>query len=68
MALHLPHDIEVYSLFSHLMPAVIAGKWGAAVRQSRKGFRLRLSTPQGPTDCLAELKVIGTRVTFHLRG
>ena len=40
--------------------------------RSRQGlvpdFRLRLPTPQGPTDCLAELKVIGAGVTWHPRG
>ena len=31
-------------------------------------FRLRLPTPQGPTDCLAELKCFGAGVTWHPRG
>ena len=31
-------------------------------------FRLRLPTPQGPTDCLAELKCIGAGVTWHPTG
>ena len=30
-------------------------------------FYLRLPTTQGPTDCLAELKVIGAGVTWHPR-
>ena len=31
-------------------------------------FRLSLPTPQGPTDCLAELRVIGAGSTWHPRG
>ena len=73
MASHLPHDIEVYGLFSHLLPAVAVQEVGELQwARSRQGlvpdFRLRLPTPQGPSDCLAELKVIGAGVTWHPRG
>ena len=68
MSSHLPYDIEVYGIFSHLMPAVAVQEGGELqYARARQGlvpdFRLRLPTPQGPTDCLAELKVIGAGVT-----
>ena len=73
MASHLPHDIEVYGLFSHLLPAVAVQEGGELQwARSRQGlvpdFRLCLPIPQGPSDCLAELKVIGAGVTWHPSG
>ena len=69
----LPHDVEVFGLFAHLLPAVALEQGGDLQwARARQGlvpyFRLRLPTPQGPTDCLAELKVISAGVTWHPRG
>ena len=73
LASKLPHDIEVYGLFAHLLPAVLVQEggelqWARARQGLVPDFRLRLPTPQGPTDCLAELKCIGAGVTWHPRG
>ena len=69
----LPNDCEVYGLFAHLMPAVELQEGGDLVwARARQGlvpdFRLRLPTPEGPSDCLAELKCISAGVTWHPRG
>jgi hypothetical protein len=73
LASKLPHDVEVYGLFAHLLPAVATEEggdlqWARARQGLVPDFRLRLPTPQGPTDCLAELKCIGAGVTWHPRG
>ena len=73
-AAKLPHDVEVYGLFAHLLPAV-ATEQGVELQFARAcqglvpDFRLRLPMPQGPTDTLAELKVISagsTAVRLHV--
>ena len=54
-AAKLPHDVEVYGLFAHLLPAV-ATEQGVELQFARAcqglvpDFRLRLPMPQGPTD------------------
>ena len=60
----LPHNVEVYGVFAHLLPAVAVQEGGDLQwARSRQGlvpdFRLRLPTPQGPSDCLVGLKCIG---------
>ena len=69
----LPVDCEVYGLFSDLLPATVenAGgdlEWGRSRQGLVPDFRLRLPTPEGNTDCLAELKMIGAGVTWYPRG
>ena len=72
-AAKLPHDVEVYGLFAHLLPAV-ATEQGVELQFARAcqglvpDFRLRLPMPQGPTDTLAELKVISAGSTWHPAG
>ena len=72
-AAKLPHDVEVYGLFAHLLPAVATEQGGELqFARARQGlvpdFRLRLPTPQGPTDTLAELKIISAGSTWHPAG
>ena len=69
----LPHDCEVYGLFSDLLPATTeaAGgglEWGRARQGLIPDFRLRLPTPEGITDSLAELKFVSAGVTCFPRG
>ena len=73
LASKLPHDVEVYGLFAHLLPAVLTEQggdlqWARARQGLVPDFRLRLPTPQGPQDALAELKVISAGTTWHPRG
>ena len=73
LASKLPHDVEVYGLFAHLLPAVLVEQggdlqWARARQGLVPDFRIRLPTPQGPQDSLAELKVISAGVTWHPRG
>ena len=73
LASKLPHDVEVYGLFAHLLPAVLVEQggdlqWARARQGLVPDFRLRLPTPQGPQDALAELKVISAGTTWHPRG
>lgn len=69
----LPYDVEVYELFADLLPASVIEEGGQLewVR-ARQGlvpdFRLRLPTAEGPSDCLAELKVVITGVSWFPRG
>ena len=70
VAAKLPHDVEVYGLFAHLLPAVATEQggelqWARARQGLVPDFRFRLPTPQGPTDTLAELKVISAGSTWH---
>ena len=58
---------------AHLLPAVAVQEggdlqWARARQGLVPDFRLRLPTPEGPTDCLAELKVIGAGVSWHPTG
>ena len=69
----LPHDCEVYGLFSDLLPASeeIEGgelEWGRSRQGLIPDFRLRLPTPEGTNDCLAELKFVSAGVTWYPRG
>ena len=66
-------NVEVYGLFADLLPAVVAQQGGELqYARARQGlvpdFLLRIPTPQGPSDCLAELKVISAGATLHPRG
>ena len=59
----LPTDCEVYGLFADLIPSVSEAEGGAlAWGRARQGlipdYRIRLPTPEGTSDCLAELKII----------
>ena len=73
LAAKLPHDVEVYGIFADLLPATEVEEGGELqwVR-ARQGlvpdFMLRLPTPEGPTDSLAELKVISAGVSWYPRG
>ena len=69
----LPVDCEVYGLFSDLLPAAAEAnggglEWGRSRQGLIPDFRLRLPTPEGTSDCLAELKFIGAGVTWYPRG
>ena len=69
----LPADCEVYGLFCDLLPASEqnAGgdlEWGRARQALIPDYRLRLPTPEGSSDCLAELKVTSAGVTWYPRG
>ena len=69
----LPHDVEVYGAFADLIPATVTESGGELEwSRSRQGlvpdFRLRLPTQEGPTDCLAELKLISAGVSWYPRG
>ena len=69
----LPVDCEVYGLFSDLLPAAaeeVGGEleWGRARQGLVPDFRMRLPTPEGNNDCLAELKFISAGVTWYPRG
>ena len=69
----VPHDCEVYGLFSDLIPAAAeadgAGlEWVRARQGLIPDFRLRLPTPEGTTDSLAELKITSAGVTCYPRG
>ena len=69
----LPADCEVYGLFSDLLPASAEGaggelEWGRSRQGLIPDFRLRLPTPEGTSDCLAELKIISAGVTWYPRG
>ena len=73
LASKLPHDVEVYGLFAHLLPAVATQQgsdleWSRARQGLVPDYRLRLQTPEGTTDVLAELKVLGAGITWHPRG
>ena len=59
----LVHDCEVYGLFADLIPtqAVSQGEtlqWGRARQGLVSDFRIRLPTPEGLSDQLAELKFV----------
>ena len=63
----------MYGLFSDLIPvAAEADGGGLDWGRSRQGlipdFRLRLPTPEGVSDCLAELKITSAGVTCYPRG
>ena len=69
----LPVDCEVYGLFSDLLPAAAEGhggdlEWGRSRQGLIPDYRLRLPTPEGNNDCLAELKFVSAGVTWFPRG
>ena len=72
LASGLPHDCEVFGLFSDLLPAVVQEdgelQWGRARQGLVPDFRLRLPTTEGPSDSLAELKICGAGRTWYPRG
>ena len=57
-------DCEVYGLFSNLLPAALTGE-GGELQTARARL---LPTPDGPKNCLAELKVISAGKTWYPRG
>ena len=64
---------EVYGLFSDLLQAVEQAEGGdLEYRRSRQGlipdFCIRLPTPEGISDSLAELKILSAGVTWYPRG
>ena len=66
-------DCEVYGLFADLLPAVLVREGGELQHaRARQGlvpdFKLLLNTPEGPDNCLAELKMIGAGKTWFPRG
>ena len=66
-------DCEVYGLFADLLPAVLVREGGELQHaRARQGlvpdFKLLLNTPEGPDNCLAELKMIGAGKTWYPRG
>ena len=67
------HDCEVYGLFADLIPAQASDQgenleWGRARQGLIPDFRLRLPSPGGLTDHLAELKFVGAGVSWFPRG
>ena len=69
----LPIDCEVYGLFSDLLPAAAETRggdleWGRARQGLIPDYRIRLPTPEGTNDCLAELKFVSAGVTWYPRG
>ena len=69
----LVHDCEVYGLFADLIPAQALGQgeeleWGRARQGLIPDFRMRLPTPGGLSDSLAELKFISAGVSWFPRG
>ena len=67
----LANDCEVYGLFADLLSAVAEARggeleWGRARQGS--DYRVRLPTPEGVSDCLAELKFVSAGVTWYPRG
>ena len=70
----LVHDCEVYGLFADLIPAHAVTQrgdsleWGRARQGLVPDFKIRLPTPEGLTDHLAELKFIGAGVSWFPRG
>ena len=66
-------DCEVYGLFADLLPAVAEARggeleWGRARQGLIPDYRIRLPTPEGISDCLAELKFVSAGVTWYPRG
>ena len=67
------HDCEVYGMFADLIPAHASAQgedlqWGRARQGLIPDFRLRLPSPGGLTDHLAELKFVGAGVSWFPRG
>ena len=70
----LVHDCEVFGLFADLIPAQAVNargeslEWGRARQGLVPDFQIRLPTPEGLTDHLAELKFIGAGASWFPRG
>jgi hypothetical protein len=69
----LVHDCEVYGLFADIIPAHATAQgevleWGRARQGLIPDFRLRLTSPGGLTDHLAELKFVSAGVSWFPRG
>ena len=69
----LIHGCEVYGLFADLIPAEAMAQgqelqWGRARQGLIPDFKLRLPTPEGLSDSLAELKFVSAGVTWFPRG
>ena len=68
----LARPVTVYPNFDLLPAAVEHGggdlEWGRSRQGLIPDFRLRLPTPEGTNDSLAELKVISAGVTWYPRG
>ena len=67
------HDCVFYGLFGDLIPARALDQgedleWRRARQGLVPDFRLRLPSPEGLTEHLAELKFIGAGVSLFLRG
>ena len=68
------HDCEVYGLFADLIPAQAVNQrgdsleWGRARQGLVPDFKIRVPTPEGLTDHLAELKFVGAGVSWFPRG
>ena len=69
----VPVDCEVFGLFQDLIPAQLLEE-GGELEHSRQrlglcpDFKLRLSTTDGPRDCLGELKFISAGATRYPVG
>ena len=69
----VPSQCEVYSIFADLIPAAakMQGEdlqWGRARQGLVPDYRLSLPTPNGPNNCLAELKFVLAGITWFPRG
>ena len=69
----IPIDCEVFGLFRDLIPAQLMEEGGElGYCRQRNGlcpdFKLRLQTPEGPSDCLGELKIISAGATRYPAG
>ena len=69
----VPVDCEVYGLFGDLLPAALLEEggelqWGRARQGKVPDFKFTLSSPEGPKQCLAELKIISAGKTWFPRG
>ena len=69
----VPFDVEVYGAFADLLPATATDEgrdleWSRARQGLIPDFRLQLPTQEGPSDCLAELKIVSAGVSWFPRG
>ena len=59
-------SLTCYLLLQKLMVGAL--EWGRARQGLIPDFRMRLPTPEGTSDCLAELKFVSAGVTWYPRG
>jgi hypothetical protein len=69
----VPANCEVYGLFGDLLPAALEEEggelqWGRARQGKVLDFQFLLPSPEGPTQRLAELKVVSAGKTWFPRG